>query len=497
MNILPRMAAVFSVSAIIFVAGCGGGGSDNTDPPTPTPTPTPTPPPTGGITRTGVAFGIGPITGFGSVIVNGATYATDGNTTFTKDGQPATQDDFSVGELVVVTGSIDDDNSNAAADSVESDSVVEGPASSHDTMTDQLVVLGQTVQITMTASVDDSCPADLTTAPAVAVYGTVDGLGIIDATRIECRDGTWDGVMEINGLATGVTQTTFEINGLTVDYSAASVDDFPTAGVISENDPVEAKGNTLNGDTLEADRVEYKGNRFDVNEGDHIEIEGFITRFESATNFDVSGIPVTTLTGTTYEGGAATDLGLNLKVEVEGEFDANDVLNATKVQIKTATAVRVTGTLDSVTGDTLVILGITVNTSTANTRFEDKSSADVEQMNVGHLNPLDYVEIRGQEQPPGQITAKIVERDDTDTETELRGFVEVGGKAEPNLKVLDVTIVTDDASTVYRDSRGSSEVPMQPSDFWAAVQEGSLVEAQGTVIDTKTLAATEVELEME
>jgi hypothetical protein len=491
MNTFPRLAAILCASAVIFAAGCGGssggGGANNPPPP---------PPPTGGITRTGVAFAVGPITGFGSVIVNGATYATDGNTSFTKDGQPATQDDFSVGELVVITGSIDDNNSNAAATSVESNDIVEGPVSSHNTTTNQLVVLGQTVQITGTTSVDDSCPADLTTAPAVEVYGTVDTNAVIDATRIECRDATWDGVMEINGLATNVMATTFEINGLTVDYSAASVDDFPTAGVINENDPVEAKGDSLNGDTLEADRVEYKGNRFDANEGDHIEIEGFITRFVSETDFDVSGIPVTTITGTSFEGGSAADLGLNLKVEVEGEFDSSGVLNATKIEIKTSTAIRVTGTLDSVAGDTLVILGITVNTTVTKTRFEDKSNADVDPMSVGNLNGMDYVEIRGQEQPTGQITAMIVEREDPDTRTELRGFVEVGGKAEPNLTVLGVTIVTNGA-TQYRDSRGSGESPMAAVDFWAAVQEGSLVDARGSETGTTTLTATEVELEME
>jgi hypothetical protein len=488
MNILSRIAALSLVTATLFAAGCGGGSSGGgANPPPP-------PPPSGGITRTGAAFAVGPITGFGSVIVNGTTYATDGNTVFTKDGQPATQDDFSVGELVVISGSIDDNNSNAAAASVESNDIVEGPASSHDTDTNQLVVLGQTVRIIGTTSVDDSCPADLTTAPAVEVYGTVDTNGVIDASRIECRDATWDGVMEINGPATNVTATTFEIWGFVVNYSAASVDDFPTAGVINEDDPVEAEGDSLNGDTLEADRVEYKGNRFDVNEGDHIEIEGFITRFVSATDFDVSGMPVTTLTNTTYEGGTEADLGPNLKVEVEGEFDSNDVLNATKVEIKTSTAIRVTGTLDSVLGDTLTILGITVNTSVAKTRFEDKSSADEDPMNVGLLNGMDYVEIRGQEQPPGQITAMLVEREDPDTRTELRGFVEVGGKAEPNLTVLGVTIVTNGA-TQYRDSRGSGESPMQPADFWAAVQEGSLVDARGTESGVTMLTATELELE--
>jgi hypothetical protein len=437
---------------------------------------------------------VGPITGFGSVIVNGTTYNTD-DAVFTKDGQPATQDDFSVGQVVVVKGSIDDDGTNATADSVEFDDVVEGPVSSHNTTTGEFVVLGQTVRITATTSFDATppCPADLT-AEIVEVSGLADANGVIDATRIECRDGTWDGVMEVNGIVSGhnAGATTFMINGLEVDYSGAAVDNFPTAGVINNDDPVEAKGTTLNGNTLVATRVEYKGNRFADDEGDFAEIEGFITRFSSATDFDVSGLPVTTTGSTTYEGGTAADLGLNLKVEVEGVFDANGVLVAAKVDIKSSTAVRVTGNLDSVSGNTLTILGITVNTDSLTTRFEDKSDADVDPLRVGDLNTGDYVEIRGQEQPVGQITAMIVERDDPDTRTELRGFVE--SENEPNLTVLGVTIATTGA-TVYRDSRGSTEVPMSAVDFWAAVQTGSLVDARGTATGDTTLTATELELE--
>lgn len=492
MNTLTRISSACFAMAILAAAGCGGssGGSDGGS------VQPPTPPPTGGITRTGVA--VGPITGFGSVIVNGTTYDTS-SATFTKDGEPATQDDFSVGEVVLVQGTIDDDGSNATANTVESEDAVEGPVSSVDDVLNQIVVLGQTVQIAASTSIDDSCPATLAGllgVPAVEVSGLPDANGVIEATRIECRDGTWDGVMEVNGIVSGhnAGATTFMINALEVNYSAATVDDFPTAGMINNGDPVEAKGTVFDGTTLDATRVEYKGNRFADDEGDHMEIEGFITRFVSATDFDVSGIPVTTNGSTSYEGGTVGDLGLNLKVEVEGEFDANGVLVATKVDIKSSTAVRVTGNLDSVSGSTLVVLGITVNTDSLTTRFEDKSDADVDPMSVGDLNTGDYVEIRGQEQPVGQITAMIVEREDPDSRTELRGFVEVGGKNEPNLTVFGVTIVTD-GSTQYRDSRGSTEVAMTPTEFWAAVQEGSLVDARGTETGDTTLTATELELE--
>jgi hypothetical protein len=287
----------------------------------------------------------------------------------------------------------------------------------------------------------------------------------------------------------------FNINNLVVDYSAATLDNFP-GGVINDGDPVEAKGDTTLGASGEllATRVEFKGAPFADNEGDHIEVEGFITRFVSATDFDVSGIPVTMITGTVFEGGSAADLGLNLKVEIEGEFDAAGVLNATKIEIKTSTAVRVTGLVDSVSGDTLTILGIIVSTDPVKTRFEDKSAADRDPLRIGDINPADYLEIRGQELPVGEITAFLVERDDADTRTELRGFVELGGVNRPSLTVLGVTVMTD-INTVFQDA---NEVPFaNPDAFWAAVGEGSLIDVNGFETGAQMLLAEEIELEME
>lgn len=495
MNIqFGKIGSLLAMAGMLAMAACGGSSySDGGASPPPPP-----PPPSGGITRTGVAVSVGPVTGFGSVIVNGLTYDTSG-ATFTRDGVAASQDDFSVGEVVIVQGTIDDDNTNAVAQSVEFDDNVEGPVTGIVDAT-TIVVMGQTVRLAGTTSIDDSCPASLDdpSIVAVEVSGTVDSNGVIEASRIECKFDLADVAdFEVNGVVSGhnAGSMTFMINALQVDYSGAAVDNFP-GGVVSDGDPVEAKGTQFdasgNPDVLTATRVEFKGNRFADDEGDHIEVEGFITRFVSPTDFDVSGIPVTEIAGTVYEGGSSADLGLNLKVEVEGEFDSNGVLNATKIEIKTSTNVRVTGAVDSVTGDVVTILGIAINTDPSITRFEDKSNARVEPFRVGDVNPDDYVEARGQEQPPGEITAFLVERDDPDPATELRGFVEAGGANRPMLTILGVTIDTSGAEL-----RDVDDSPMSADAFWAAVSEGSLVDAKGTETSPRALAATEVELEME
>lgn len=223
-----------------------------------------------------------------------------------------------------------------------------------------------------------------------------------------------------------------------------------------------------------------------------MEIEGFITRFASAQDFDVSGLPVTTNNSTVFEGGIAADLGLNIKVEVEGSLNAGGTLVATKVDIRRATAVRVTALVDSVDrpANSLVMLGITVNIDVL-TRMEDKSNADVSPLTINNLNTGDYLEVRGGEQPAGsgRILATILERDDVDTETILQGFVV--SVTNPSFTILGVSITTN-GSTQFRDTDDSA---ISSAEFFSRVAAGTLVKAKGTESSTTAITADEVELE--
>jgi hypothetical protein len=237
-----------------------------------------------------------------------------------------------------------------------------------------------------------------------------------------------------------------------------------------------------------------KGGLPGVADGVHIEIQGFITRFTSATDFDVAGLPVTTTTGTVYEGGVVGDLGLNIKVEVEGDVDANGVLVATKVDIRRAKAVRATANVDSVNAaaNSLVMLGITVSVDTL-TRLEDKSDADVRPLTLANINAGDYVEVRGSEFPAGSgaILATILERDDADPDTILQGFVET--TSDPSFTVLGVTINTG-VGTIFRDIDDSV---MSSTDFFNQLAPNSLVKAKGTEVSDTVISAQEVEFELE
>ncbi len=286
----------------------------------------------------------------------------------------------------------------------------------------------------------------------------------------------------------------FSINDLVVDYSGATLDnDFP-GGQINDGDFVEAKGMSLVGGNLIATIVELKNALPNVADGVHVEIQGFITRFVSATDFDVTGLPVTTTANTVYEGGGEGDLGLNIKVEVEGDVNSGGVLVATKVDIRRAKAVRATANVDSVNAgaNSLVMLNITISVD-ALTRLEDKSSADVRPLTLADINAGDYVEVRGGEFPAGSgdILATILERDDADTEAILQGFVET--ISDPSFTILGVTIETG-SGTIFRDV---DDTVISSTDFFNQLAPNSLVKAKGSEVAEDVISATEVEFELE
>jgi len=462
----------------VALAGCGGGGGGG-----------------GGAAGASDVVSTGVITGFGSVIVNGVRFDTRG-ASFTVDDSPGGQDDLAVGDVVSIRGRVNDDGRTGSASQVVGDDAVEGPVTALDAVAGTLVVAGQPVIVDAETSFDDNIPgaslAGLVVGDFVEVAGFLDAAGAVRATRIEKKAA--GGVIEINGrvadLDTGSSR--FRINSLQISYATAVLDDFP-GGQISEGDLVEAKGTVISGGVLQATRVERKGLGGD-DSGAKQEIEGLITRFVSTADFDVAGRPVTTTVATVYENGVAADLGLNLKVEVEGRINDAGVLVAAKVSIRRAANIRVFAPVESVDAGagTLVVLGITVKADRL-TRLEDKSDADLDSFSLSDLRVGDYVEVRGAEFPAasGILLARRLEREDAEDRSYVQG--PVTALAAPELTVFGVTVQTD-GGTEFEDL---SDASISASTFFALASVGDQVKARGTLIGDGVLAADEVEFEHE
>ena len=473
----------FSAAAVLalVLAGCGGGGGG------------------GGVAPAAgsdvVSSGV--ITGFGSIHVNGVHFETDGAAFLVDDG-PGGQRDLAVGDVVEIRGRVNDDGRTGTATTVTSEDAVEGPVTALDPVAGTLTVAGQSVQTDADTSFDDNIPgaslAGLVVGDFVEVAGFLDATGAVRATRVEKKPV--GGSVEVHGVVADLDTVNrrFRINALNIDYSAAILDGFP-GGQISNGDFVEAKGSTFVGGVLQATKVELDGPDSDDGDNDaKREIEGLITRFVSATDFDVAGRPVTTTSSTVYENGSVADLAANLKVEVEGPLDAGGVLVARKVSIRRAGNVRVASVVDSVdaASGTLVVLGISIKVDPL-TRLEDKSDADVESFSLADLRAGDYVEVRGAEFPAasGQLLARRLEREDAESRSIVQG--PVTAVASPDLEVFGVTIQTV-AGTEFEDRAGSS---IPAGTFFTLVLPGDQVKAQGSVLAGQVIQAQEVEFEFE
>ena len=425
----------------------------------------------GGDTRVGVVSQ-GSISGFGSVIVNGVRFETN-SASFEIDGTAGVQSDLAVGDVVTVVGTVNENGSDAQASSVSFDDVVEGPVSAVNVGAATLTVLGQTVLVDAGTSFDDNIsPASLDgikVGDIVEVSGFRRADGSVVATRIEAKPA--GGEFEVTGLVSNLSGVTLSINALSVDFSAAQLDDFP-GGSPENGQLIEAKGSTIgSAGELVATRLEFKGNTLGGDNGDRAEIEGFVTRFVSAADFDVEGIPVSAGSGTTYVNGSAADLALNRKLEVEGTINASGTLVAERIEIKLSNFIRIEGRVDSATASAVVIFGVTINVDSL-TRFEDKSSAEVQNFSIGDVNSGDYLETRGFEDSRG-IVAIRVERDDFDGDVAIRAFVD--SVSDPSFTINGVPIETNGA-TVFRDVNDQA---ISAATFFANAN-GRLVEAAGS-----------------
>lgn len=464
---------LLGASAAIFVVSCGGSGSDDN-----------------GTLIAGIdggGFLSGTITGFGSIFVNGVELTTNG-AQITVDGMSATESALRVGQLVRVTARIDAGRRTGAAQTVAAEDAVEGPVGAISITAQTLTVLGQLVRVDGATTFDSSIlPASLAglhVGDVVEVHGFRNAAGEVQATRVERRSGGPGAQFELTGLVQSLDAALarFAIGGITIDFSQALL---VNLAQLANGLLVEVKGVSIAGGLFIVTRVELvAANPLSVGAA---EVEGLVTSVTSATDFTVDSQRVTTNAGTRFEGGMAADLGVNVKVEVEGAI-ANGVLTATKVEFKTGTNIRVTGNVDSVdvAGNALVVLGVPVRVN-ALTRFEDQSAARISPFNLGRVNVDDYLEVRGSA-AGNTLTAVILERRDPQNRQELRAVTQ--NVAQPVFTLLGVTVQTL-PGTEYRDA---NDQPITAAQFFQHAA-GRLVSARGTESGPMQLTAERVELE--
>lgn len=424
----------------VGLAACGGSAS------------TPAPAGMAGPAR----MSVGTITGFGSIHVNGVKFQTT-SAKITINGQAGVQDDLKVGDVVDVSGHHDDATGEDRADIVEFRDNVQGPVSMINLTAGTLVVLGQTVIVSADTlfgnGITPASLAGLAVNDIVEVSGLPSSNGDIQATRIEKK--AVGAMFEVTGVAasTNAVAKTLKINALTVDFSAATLVNFPSTGP-KDGDRVEATGSSLgSAGELKATRLELLTVDESGKANEEGEIEGVVTRFVSAVDFDVAGHPVTTSASTVFQGGASTDLALNVRVEVEGTFTAAGVLAATtvRVHLKSASATRLLGPVSMVdaTAGTVTLLGITVSV-TAMTHFEDEGPQSISTFKLSDVHTGDWLDVRGSESPAGsnKVVATRFERVQPQPSVRAAGTVKTA--TQPSFTILSINVITT-PTTLFND----------------------------------------------
>ncbi len=361
---------------VLTLAGCGGGVDS-------------------GGTGATASFASGPITGFGSVIVNGVRFDDSNASVTDDDGAPRGRDSLRLGMTTDIRGSaITTDaagtsTSNASSIAVGSD--ILGRVDSIDLPARRLVVLGQTVDVNATTVFDDTSLSGGLAAVAlgdvVEVYALFDAAtGRYKATRIE-RKGSVS-AFRLRGIVRNFSPLTkaFNIGSERISY----------AGLTSPTLVAPVDGGLLRV-RLETVRVGGVWVVAGLAEGapkprdqDDVRLEGVIGTFTSTTRFSVNGVAVDASRITPPAGLAA-----GVRVEVEGTA-SGAVLVASKVKVKSPDEeenqeFEVRGLITSVDAANLrfVLRGVTVGYSIA------APATDFRNGTLANLAPGVDVEARG------------------------------------------------------------------------------------------------------
>ena len=474
--------SLLSLSVASLLAACGGSDSSESTPPIAV---TPAPPVSTNVTTTGV------ITGFGSVIVNGVKYETNGSAISTDDSPAATESDLAVGMVVNIVGTLDDDGQTGRANVIRYNAEVEGVVNRIDLANQQLRVLGQWISYDDLTESDDVSLTDLRVGDVVEVSGYRVANGSFYATRIELEEMDKD--LKVRGIVSELNAAaqTFMLGELTVNYAGAELDDFGSTALANDlMVKVEGEGGSYDviSNILLAREIELQGDAVDANDGDVLKLEGAISHYLTDESFELAERTIFLDDDTDFRFGSAQDLadGVRIKIKAEyedGRWEAEDI-----VFIRDAIT-KLSGEVSSVdlTASTLTVSGETFLV-TAQTQFEDESDSKVRVFDLSALTINDFVKVLGFTNDDAVLVALKVERDNDDkNEIELKGKPsEVGS----DFLLIFGNTITVDADTEFDDNdRGITQ-----QEFFSRINTDTLIEVEA-VRSGDVLVAREMKIE--
>ncbi|MBD3655067.1 MULTISPECIES: DUF5666 domain-containing protein [Marinobacter] len=407
----------FTAATLGVLAACGGagGGATIAD---------------GGIRGTGAS--VGPVSGFGSVFVNGVRFDTADilNRVVDSDDGIGSEAELAKGMILRVNGEWAADGQGTAESMAYDDSLRGAITVTRPwdpvTLSAEIAIYGQTVQIDRQTVIQGKLVADLADGDLVRVSGWRLATGGFRASYIGLLTGGSEDDVELEGRIDTVgfnpDQNHFQINGLRIEYSDdAFDDDFTEAGLVAGR-IVEVEGRIElrdSGPVLVAREIEEDDDRrYRSAAGAGIEFAGPVAAaYEAASGtFTTNGITVRIDSETRLDDLTLSDLQPGLLVQVEGDVLDDGSVQADEVGLREANA-RVEGAITTgpdLTAMTLEVGGVLVRVTGLTLIADDDETT---RLALADLQSGQQIEVEGIERESGGevwLEALKIGRDDDD-----------------------------------------------------------------------------------
>jgi hypothetical protein len=433
----------------------------------------------GGIGGTGVTVAsVGTVTGFGSVIVNGVTYDTSAAEVFVENsfrgsGDQAVIQNLSAGMVVRVEGTLADDGSGSAERVLFSNNLKGAVESIRDldSLTKRAVILGQMVLMDDRTVFRNGAIGTIAVGMVLEVSGYDDDSGEIFATYVN-KVVPPDDIVEIKGQVQRLRLplNTFEIGGLTVDYSTAHLTGLP-GNAPEEGQVLKVRGTMQGADRLVAMRLDLEED-FGSGVFDVVELEGIITQTGVPGEFSIGRYTVRVDQETSYNNLTPQDLNRGTRVIVRGTLTDKDILAD---EIFLSEKIRMESNVTSIdpAGDSLTLSGLESATIFTNVTTRINGIAK----GLDDITPGDHARVLGRRTASGDILASMVVVTPAKDSVELAGPVE--SLSEPAIDVLGIEVNT---SNIPSDGfRGVGGKPVSPMEFFGTVKPGDSVAVEGAL----------------
>lgn len=423
----------------------------------------------------------GPVESFGSIYLNGVRFDTR-TAEITINGRRATEGALELGMLVRVEGEVEPKADQGVAEKVTYDRVLKGHV---ETVSDAglnrkaLVVLGQVVLVNAEIAFGGGTTfEDLQAGMQVEVSGIRDGDGHLVATRVEhlLQEAADEPAFDVEGHIQAVdnAQKTFVLQQLVVDYASATMEG-GSGGDLVEGQFVEVRGGTYQNGVLQAQSVHIDDENISIAAGTWSQVEGIVEAFDSLASFQVRGVKVNAENARVVRG-SLNQLGLGVRLAVEGTMDDEGRLNASEVTLKLPSEASATGVvedIDAAAGEFTVFGNrFTVDRATG---YDDRSAVANRFFRLRNLNVGDVVEVFSRRVDGRHIVTRI-RRLPGSSQAELSGPVTV--VEGDSFLVMDVLVNASGA---------------EGADLVGDLQPGDLVKVEGTYTGASSILATVIE----